>query len=180
MVILKIKKPGYVVNIPGTPTFRTPAEIDISKIDLRIITMYLKNSDINDYEIITEKNDIKESYKKKNVDDKIKDNINWEKRFNRIEDILNNLISAPRNNNNSEEQIINKIQNLENIISKNLIKTDSKFIINNEPIIEEIGSFIPNIDTSNMKINSYENIQKIKQDDGLENSANLLAELMKK
>ena len=190
MIILKIKKSGYTIEMPGLKTFRSPVEIDISKLDVRIVAMYLKNSGITEYEIVAEKNNKKKVYSKKDfevekIHTKKKSNkdVDWEKRFNRLENILIKIAEEPSQNQNSEEQIINKLNELENTIKtskdKIIFKND---VDDNNPEVEEldIDSFIPEVDISDMTVSSSDNIRKIKQDKDIEDSADLLSGLMNK
>lgn len=187
MITLKIKQAGHAVAIPGLPALRSPVEVDISKLDVRVVAMYLKSSGITKYEIVAETKTQKEIYTKKDfeVEETKKSNKSdkdWKKRFNRLESILEKLLTAPRNESKSEEQIINKLDKLENILSNvspsvRLPDSDGK-IKNSEK--EDEYSFIPDVDIEDMKVQSSDNIKRIKQDEGIEDSANILAGLMKK
>jgi len=183
MIILKIKQPGHTLAIPGLPVFRSPVEIDISKLDVRVVAMYLKSSDIETYEIVAETNNQKEVYTKKDFEveePKKKSNIDkedWQKRFNRVESMLEKLLTVPRHERKFEEQIVNTLDKLEHIIDVSPSKVSNKY---KDPEIEELDSFIPDVDIKGMKVQSSDNIKKVKQDSGIEDSANMLAGLMKK
>jgi hypothetical protein len=70
MILLKIKTPGHLISIPGLPIFRTPAEVDVSKIDIRVVHMYLVTAGIDEYEIVAEtKKGGKEVYKRDDFDE---------------------------------------------------------------------------------------------------------------
>lgn len=51
MTKLVIRKPGFFINIPGITPFRTPAKIDISRIDIKLIISCLNKNGIIEYEI---------------------------------------------------------------------------------------------------------------------------------
>ena len=68
MIKLKIKEPGHTVAIPGLKVFRSPVDVDISKLDIRVVSMYLKSSGIEKYEIIAEMDGNKETYTQKDFD----------------------------------------------------------------------------------------------------------------
>ncbi|MCK5604569.1 hypothetical protein KAR91_21960 [Candidatus Pacearchaeota archaeon] len=53
MIKLMVKHPGLFIDIPGIPTFRSPAEIDITKQDVTMIIAWLRQAGIDDYEIIS-------------------------------------------------------------------------------------------------------------------------------
>ena len=50
---LKIKDKGLMVEIPGLPPTRTPADIDISKLDLNLVITNLRKHGINNYKIVS-------------------------------------------------------------------------------------------------------------------------------
>ncbi len=187
MITLKIKTPGHTIAIPGLSAFRSPVEVDISKLDVRVVAMYLKTSGIEKYEIVAETKHQKEVYTKKDFEVKktkksTKSKEDWQKRFNRLESMLENLLTAPRNERKSEEQIINKLDKLENILSNVSPSTrlpDSDGNIKNSEK-EDVYSFIPDVDIEDMKVQSSDNIKRVKQDEGIEDSADILAGLMKK
>lgn len=193
MITLKIREPGFTVAIPGLKVFRTPADIDISKLDIRVISMYLKTSGITKYEIVAESDaGHKEVYTKKDFDvikAKKKQKVDPDKkRIDRIEQMLEVLVSREVGKTSpDEEQINNKLDRLEKlfkntksqvqIIDKGQARRSSK---NEEPDIEELDSFIPEIDVSDLKLSSGEK-KTIKQDsDDLEDTADMLSGLIRK
>lgn len=187
MITLKIKQPGHAVAIPGLPALRSPVEVDISKLDVRVVAMYLKSSGITKYEIIAETKTQKEIYTKKDFEAEepkkpTKSKEDWQKRFNRLESMLENLLTVPRNENKSEEQIINKLDKLENILSNVSPSTSLPYSESKDKNSEkeDVYSFIPDVDIEDMKVQSSDNIKKVKQDEGIEDSADILAGLMKK
>ena len=71
MIILKIKKPGYTIAIPGLSPSRSPVEVDISKLDIRVVAMYLKSADISEYEVVADTGKgLKEVYTEKDFEAK--------------------------------------------------------------------------------------------------------------
>ena len=93
MIILKIEKPGHVINIPGLPIFRSPVEINISKIDTKIIAMYLQNANILEYKVLKTKTQTKKN--------------NWKKKLTKIERRFGNLTKKNSKQDYSQEQIKN-------------------------------------------------------------------------
>lgn len=206
MIALKISQPGLTIAIPGLKVYRTPVEIDISKIDIRIVVMYLKTNGIKKYEIVAKNNEdvevytnkdfdvddqqLLKKYKQKNTESKKKipktdtKDKNYDDRFNKLEGMLTQILSAKQSNPTSNsEQIINKIQELENKLSKMRVTNTSidKSSINDEPVIEELDTFIPSIDISDMKMSSMNNVKKIKHEkSNAEDNADLLSSLLKK
>jgi hypothetical protein len=194
MIILKIKEKGYTLSIPGMKTVRTPADIDISKLDMRTVVMYLKTLGIEKYEIVSQDN-IEAEVKKKNTKvfeisnrKRTKENQDVNKRIENIEEMLQLLLFNTRDDSISEkEQINNKLEVLENLIRSNkhiqlVDKSPALQYIKRreqEPEIEELEAFIPEVDISDMKIKS--DIKIIKQDSSeAQDSADLLSSLIKK
>jgi hypothetical protein len=185
VITLKIKKAGHTVDIPGLPTCRSPVDFDISKLDIRVVAMSLKNAGIAEYEIVADighgvkevytKNDFEVKDKKSKDSSEIKE---LNKRFKKLEGMISSLLVQKQRNSFSEkEQINNKLDRLEKLITK---KSSSVEKIRFEPEIEELESFIPDIDTSSMKIKS-KNLKVIKQDsEDLDDASDMLSSLMKK
>lgn len=187
MIILKIKEVGHSVEIPGLPITRSPVDIDISKVDLRLVLMYLKNAGISNYDIVSGVKPPKKVERKakppiKKIKEKSNDSTNIDDRFNRIERMLVKLSKKTMGNTDpNKEQIINKLNELDKKIDEVQPATFiHKSSVKGEPDIEEFEAFIPDIDVSDMKLTSSDSIQKIKQDDDLEDTADILAGLMKK
>ena len=191
MITLKIKQAGHTIAIPGLPVFRSPVEVDISKLDIRVVAMYLKTDGITDYQIVAEKDKQREVYTRKDFEvlDKqklVKKDAAFDRRFNRLEKMLEILLTKETGNMSSDkEQIIKKIENLEKKISTINISnitsklTKNKTKKNEDSEIEEL-SFIPDIDVSDLRMSKSENVREIKQDNDFEESADLLAGLLKK
>jgi len=153
MIILKIKKSGHIIDIPGLTTCRTPAEVDISKLDMRSVAMYLKTSDISDYEIVAcNKRGEQEVYKKDDFENKTKtkeeeiQTKEFNNRLSKIEEVISILTSQKgRNLNSQKEQIIERLDKIEDLLVNNISHPDI-VEIKKEPVIEEFDSFIPDID----------------------------------
>lgn len=192
MILLKVKTPGLLVSIPGLPVFRTPAEVDVSKVDIRIVHMYLTTAGVEEYEIVAEsKHGDKEVYKREDFDDeksnpKDKKNGNLDKRLENLELLMTKLLEKERNDKSVDsEQITNKLSNLEKLVtvfskepSKDSKKSDS-IPTNKEPVIEELDSFIPDIDISDMTIKAK--VKTMKKDGMLiSDNADILSNIVKK
>jgi hypothetical protein len=188
MIILKISEPGHTIDLPGMQTVRSPVEIDISKIDTRLVMLYLAKAGIKKFEIKSGDDTVKKEIKTKTVKTKKKVKVEeksneMDYRIDKIERVLTMLAEKSLGDKESNrEQIIKKIENLEEKIVKNqsapvIIHKSS---VEGEPDIEDIDSFIPDVDISDMTLKSSDNIQKVKQDEGLDDAADVLAGLMKK
>jgi len=187
MIKLKIKEPGHTVAIPGLKVFRSPVDVDISKLDIRVVSMYLKSSGIEKYEIIAEMDGNKETYTQKDFDLPKKKKVKPQKddaRFGRLEKMMEILIARDLGKSDTDsEQINNKLDKLEKLFNSD---RGASRVVNKpkggriEPEIEELDSFIPEVDISDMKLSS-ENIKKVKQeDDGQEDAADILSGLMRR
>ena len=188
MIILKVKDKGTVVDIPGTKKVRTPADIDITKVDINFVSMYLRKQGIKHYEIVSDTGEkeilpnIKTTVKKKKDDGKWKDNI--EARFNKLESLIVNFLgkkqSTPQPN---SEQITNKLEKLERLSEKIIRKQTSGIPISTESdgsIIEELDDkFIPEIDTKGMSMKGS-TIKTLQSDsDDADEAADLLSSIVK-
>ena len=185
MIILKIKQLGQVISIPGIPECRSPVEINISKLDIRIIMMYLNNNNITDYEIISSKKPKKPKQVKTQLPPKINKNNSTTKRLEILEKIIIDNFQPQDNDNKTREHILNRIDDLENTLIKNKInikkevdnKKESEYVYNNsDPKIDTF--FIPEIDIENMTISSSDKFQEIDQKIDLEDSAETLEQFM--
>lgn len=185
MIILKIKQLGQLISIPGIPECRSPVEIDISKLDIRIVMMNLNNNNIRDYEIISKEKPKKPKQIKTQLPPKINKNNSTSKRLEILERIIIDNLQLQTNDNKTREHILNRIDDLENTLIKNKIniknkvnnKKESNYVYNNSnPEIDTF--FIPEIDIENMKISSSDKFQEVKQEIDLEESVGILEEFM--
>lgn len=179
MLTLKITEKGHYIDLPGMAPFRTPANINVSKIPLNVLIMKLKVYDITEYEIVSKLGDQKIVYKKEELE-KIKEkDLNkidkkftkhFDKRLNKLENMIKGLMKPqPKpevNINLNKEQI-------KNVVSELLDQP-----INKKLEDEEEDMFIPPVNIDGMKLKSSEHII-IKQDENLEDSADLLSEIQK-
>jgi len=178
VLTLKITEKGHYIDLPGMAPFRTPANINVSKIPLNVLILKLKVYDIHGYEIISELGDQKIVYKKEELE-KIKEkDLNkmdkkyvkhFDKRLNKLENMIKQLV-VPESK--SEVNINLDKEQIKNVVSELL----------NQPIKEvedeEEDMFIPPVNTNGMKLKSSEHTI-IKQDENLEDSADLLSEIQK-
>ena len=189
MLILKIKDKGLYIEIPGLLPTRTPAEIDISKCDLSLVSAHLRKNGITNYEILSaaELEKISQptapNIKAASMDQKL---IN--KRFSRLENMMQQLIEKGLGNEDTNsEQITNKLDKLEGIANKILKKKPVTQVIDktgktkktDEPEIEELeDKFIPSINTSNMKMKGGSKKSVKKETMDLDDSVDLLSRIM--
>lgn len=190
MLILKIKQKGLYIEIPGTLPSRSPVDVDITKCNLSIVDAYLRKNGIIDYQISSSSDEKREIQKvPKMADSSINQKV-INKRFSNLERMMEQLIekqqAIPSKN---REQITDKLDNLESL-SKKILSKDKQFInkkvihtkvkrFEEEPEIEELDdTFIPEIDTSKMKMKggSKKTVKQDKHD--IDDSADLLSRIM--
>jgi hypothetical protein len=191
MIILKVMKPGHTIAIPGLAVYRSPVEIDISKLDIRVVAMYLETAGIVDYEIIAEMKKDKEIYtakdfskeKPKKVEPKPEpkeDEGKISEMFGRMEQMFLKLIDREKENNSKhEEQIIDKLEKLERKIGNAGVPGEINDI-SEKYTDDDYEAFIPDIDISDMKLTSSDNIKKVKKEGDSEGASDALAGLIGK
>ena len=152
--------------------------------------MYLKTSGITKYEIVAENDEgAKEVYTQKDFNlpkkrkPKTKKESRSDARFEKLEKMMEVLLSREVGNDSSnEEQIYNKLDKLEKLVKTGggTRPVQTKDFENLDPEIEELDSFIPEVDISGMKLNS-DNIKTVEQDnDDLEDAADMLSGLTRR
>ena len=191
MIVLKIKEKGIVVDIPGTKKVRSPVELDISNVDLNLVTMYLRKHGIENYSIVSITDSAQKevlprrlfSSKKKKESVSWKDNL--ESRFSKLEGLLVNMLGKKQDTNDTgTEQITNKLEKLEKlseeIIRKQETGTPVTVVKSDEPKIEELDEkFIPSIDIDGMtmKGSTIKTLQSDSED--ADEAADLLSSIVK-
>lgn len=194
MITLIIKEKGHMINIPGIAPFRTPAKIDVSHVKLNLILGSLKNVGINDYEIVAKEDKEEITYTKEDFELPKKtgessaelNKIN--ERFNRIEGILKNLLKkSSSEKTSSEEQITNKLNDLEELSKRILEKEAVREIVytsskekSKRPVVEDLDDelYIPNIYIDDMELKGSAS-EKIGEVDDAEEAADMLSRLKK-
>lgn len=156
-VILTITIPGMYISLSGVPPFRTPAKVDITKKNVALILSELKKTGITQYSINTVDDivPIREKTKPKPIVD------NVDKRLDVIEGMLKELVER-------KPELIRNIGG---------IQTD--LFNNNSHDIETDVTFIPSIDTTEMKMEGAPSIKTVESNVD-EGSANALKNVGKK
>ena len=179
MLTLKITEKGHYIDLPGMAPFRTPANINVSKIPLNVLILKLKVYDISGYEIVSELGDQKIVYKKEELEKIKEEDLNkinkkfvkhFDKRLNKLENMIKDLV-VPQEK--SEVNINLNKEQIKNVIAEMLDQPIKK-----ESDTEEEDMFIPPVNVDGMKLKSSEHTI-IKQDENLEDSADLLSEIQK-
>lgn len=192
MIKLVIKEKGHLVEIPGLAPFRTPATIDISRVGIRKVIGHLKVNGIGNYKVVAEDQaGLKEVYTEKDFNVKPKKKPDpykkeIDQRFNKLEGMIAQLLEKEtRNDNKKEEQITEKLDQLEQL-SKELLKREPKTVIYKDTKgqtwekdeDEEVARFIPEADISDLKIKSSSVQSVTEEKEGLEDSADALSKVL--
>lgn len=184
MIILKIKDSGYTISIPGLTTVRSPVEIDISRVKIKPTILYLKSIGVLRYEIVEKNNILPDLSETKVMYKQGDDYLETGDRLDNIESMLKTLLE---NNNNDTDfklsHITKKLEKIEDSIkNKRSYKIHEKMFqekIEEDPEIEELESFIPDVDIDEMKIKS--DVKSFKKDfQSAEEAADLLSLLRTK
>lgn len=196
MIKLIIKKPGLFLNIPGVFSCRTPVEIDITKINMSLITAELKKQGIDKYQILLDKEKNQEKIIEKikskktilktdedtvflNIDNELK------KKQNEILELLKNQQKELKS-----DEVINtlkvqqkSINRLELLLEK-FLNSDSSSIQKDDKSKKKfddgkIDDFIPSINLDHIKIKGSSTSKNISTKTDL-SSAKTLSSITKK
>lgn len=193
MIILKIVKKGYFIEIPGLPPFRTPVEANISHISIPLVVSKLQSQGIKEFEIISDtkgkqsvlnQNDFSISSKKEEKKKEKQESRQYEERVNKLEYLLKKLLQKQDSDSSSKKEQITKLNAIESLLKKQatkIIHVDSR----DEPVpkqkIEELEdeTFIPSINLDNLELKGKSSKKTIKQDKtDIDDSADLLSRII--
>jgi len=182
---LVIRERGRYIDIPGMTSFRTPAEVDVTKVRLSLLIQSLHRCGVINYELISSDKKGKEVYtqedfklpEKKKKDNELND------RLDRLENLLHEFISSKiSQTGDSSEQITNRLNRIESMIRKGQKINFKEINLDESPKIEELDNdqYIPDINISEMKISgkTTEVVEK-KSSKLIDDSVDLLSSLTK-
>lgn len=190
MIVLKIKEKGHLIDIPGMLPVRTPVEMNINKCKVDLVITSLRRQGIKNYEITeidnvpTKKVKPEQSPKMVVKEDKsYRHEIN--KKFSNLEKMISELvINRTGNTNENKEQITDKLETLElltrQLLDKQLGEMLEEKLTKDEPEIEELEKFIPDVDIKGMEIKGKTTKITIQQDEVDQDDVDLLSRLLKK
>jgi len=166
MIKLIIKKRGFFVELPRIPPFRTPAKVDISKLNIGQVITGLKKQGIKDYEIIETVDKLPKRKKpEKATSKKGDDSIDLGgvyRRFDKIEGLLREVMTTR-----------SEVREVRTIIKEPDVKV--------EPVdkeTEDVEQFVPEVDVSGMKFRTSE-FKTEKLDGNIKESSELLSKISK-
>ena len=192
MIILRIKKKGLFIEIPGMSPFRTPAEANISHVSIPLVVSTLKAQGITKFEIISDTKGKEQVLthkdflvKKKEIKEYEKED--YEGRFNKLESLMNKLLQKPVSDTSlNKEQITKRLYSIEELLKRkeptrviHVTKDESKEV-DKEPKVEELeDTFIPEIDLEGLELKGEASQASIEQDKlDIDDSADLLSRIM--
>ena len=193
MITLRVREKGHLLEIPGLAPFRTPADIDVSKIGIRNVIGHLQVNGITDYEIVAvspqgdkevyKREDFEpEKKKKKKKIDPYRKQI--ESRFDKLEKMISMLFNREMKGKeeSNKEQITEKLERLERISEEILKKHKFDGIIYGDVkkrVRDSEDSFIPEIDIDSLKLRSS-SVKSVKQDqkEEIDDAADSLSKLL--
>jgi len=166
---LIINDKGHYLDFPGIPAFRTPVKIDINTVSTERLIVEMRKHGIEDYKIIENDKEITIPMNKtvKKVKKFVGDLFNkksFDKRMDKMEQLLQQLIDKPTETKTIEQTIIQGGVN----------QPDIKDEFDDE---DDVG-FIPTIDTEDMEMTESTTIRKETRDDSVEDAANSLSDLL--
>ena len=168
MIKLIIKDRGHFVEFPRVAPFRTPAKVDITNIDLNLVMIKLRKMGIENYEIRSGP-DIIRPKRSKPVKQLVEryESANYNElrnRFDKFEELLQVIVD--------KEPTIHEV--------KTFIEGPKKEVkIEELDELDDVGKFIPDVDTSRMKIRTS-GFKIEKADKTIIESAKSLSEIDKK
>lgn len=175
MTKLIIKDKGFFITIPKIAPFRTPAIVNISKLDVNQVLIELRKYGIEDFVIKYEpdKKDIQQeqilNYKSKKEEKIfIEKNHNeiFGKRIQNIEKLLKELVK------NKTSQVI---------IEKTIINKETDSIKKEKEDDFDEDDFIPDIDISNLKLKESKSTKREEVNtNNIKKTSDLLSNLLKK
>lgn len=171
MLTLQVTEKGHCIEIPGIPAVRSPANIDITKIDLSLVISVLRKYGIENYKIVSlsetgeKKIFTRRDFVEKNKEDLIFYQRKMDRRIEKMESMISRLL---------EKNEVNQVVKVEQITKSKYIEGET------EPKIEELEDiFIPNIDVGGMEVKGETSKTSIKRGKGdVDDSADLLSRII--
>jgi len=188
MIILKINQKGHFIEIPGITPFRTPADVDITNVSIPLVASKLTAQGVEHYEIISDTIGKEKRYTQKDFMSKKKIVQDQGARIDKLEHMLEKVLTnLPGNTIKTEEQINKKLDLIEKLIQSQpkikeriitTIESTTKGKKKKDPDINK-ELFIPTVDVGNMQISGdTKQLTKQKYSD-LDSAADLLANIGK-
>lgn len=190
MMRLVIKQTGLFINIPGISPFRTPVEVDISKVPINLVIGEMRKNGICKYEIKTKNVEFLKSTISKlvNKTEMKKIQVSYEKDGVIVKnnlftnDEILELVKTQSGTMKNIEVLLTKFLNTnkETVIERETRIIEKESESKSKKVEDEKVEFIPTIDLSKMKVrgNSIDNTLKV--DSKYTDTASKLIDIIKK
>jgi hypothetical protein len=181
MITLKIREKGFFIEMPGVAPFRTPADVNITHMSMALVVSHLHSIGIEIFEIISDTPGKERKFTEKDFLEKekvVKKN-NIGKRLKQLEKSVQKLISKKDegHTDSNKEQITDKLETIERLSQAILDRSGVSNIAQDKPIIEELDTFIPNIDVDGIQLKGSSKSVIAKEEDDTDETADLLSSL---
>jgi len=170
---LIIKQKGLFLRLTGITPFRTPAKVDISRLNMTLLLSELNINSVIDFQIISNSKEEKKKEKtvpellenlKSNSKEIKKNDINVKKELNEIKSLLKNLLDKPSTV-------------TEKIIYESSDKIESKKYKRKKKISDD---FIPTVNIDHLEMKKGSEINTIKSDIDISDNVDLLSRISKR
>jgi hypothetical protein len=158
MVKLLIKTKGMFINIPGLIPFRTPAEVDITKVNINLVVSELKKNGIEKYKIISDDSISSERTINKMIvkRNSVRDNVTEIEKVDESNEILKNIKNQQKSI-LKIEGLLEKFLNSDILTSKTSYERkrteeETSFTKPKKKFDDSVDDFIPSINLENIKV----------------------------
>lgn len=175
MVKLLIKTKGMFINIPGLIPFRTPVEVDITKVNINLVISELKKNGIERYRIISDdsislEKTIDRMIVKRNS---VRNNITEIKKIDDSSEILKNIKNQQKSI-LKIEGLLEKFLNSDILTSKTSYERkraeeEISFTKPKKKFDDSVDDFIPSINLENINLKGTSSTRKITNKTDLSN-----------
>jgi hypothetical protein len=175
MVKLLIKTKGMFINIPGLIPFRTPTEVDITKVNINLVISELKKNGIEKYKIISDdsislEKTIDRTIVKRNS---FRNNITEIKKIDDSSEILKNIKNQQKSI-LKIEGLLEKFLNSDVLTSKTSYERkraeeEISFTKPKKKFDDSVDDFIPSINLENINLKGTSSTRKITNKTDLSN-----------
>jgi len=181
VITLKIRAKGFFIEMPGVAPFRTPADVNITHMSMALVVSHLHSIGIEKFEIISDTPGKEQKFTEKDFleKEKVVEKDDVSNRLKQLEKSVQKLISKKNegHTDSNKEQITDKLETLEKLSHAILDQSGIAFEKKDEPNIEELETFIPNIDVDGIELKGSSKSVIAKEEDDTDETANLLSSL---
>lgn len=186
MIFLKVKEKGHYLEIPGLSPFRTPVKANITHVSIGMVVAALKRQGIVKFEIVSdipgkEQHLTQDDFKDKvQIKSKEKDKESkLGKKISKLENMIAKLLTQKTSKSTpNQEQITKRLDSIEGLILSGSMRAPSGEVQEGDgPVIEELDTFIPEVDIGGMKMSGTSVEEKMRDEDDTDEAADLLSSI---